>query len=297
MAKLSLNGGKRNLEYGKDFFPGIFGVLNLTEDSFSDGGRYVDAGAAFQAASEMIRAGADVIDIGAESTKPGNEAADPGLEISRMVPLIRRIRESYPGSVISIDTRKSIVADECLKAGADIINDVSGLAYDPSMADVVALHGAGLVIMHMRGTPADMQSPENLKYGDVVSEVRSFLLSAMEKALKAGVRKDSMILDPGIGFSKDFERNIELVAGLKRLSSELDYPFLYGISRKTFIGQITGMKTPSGRDYGTLGGIGCLALMKCAFVRVHNVQATVDFLKVFSLIMKKTSESTVGIQS
>lgn len=269
--------------------PYVMGILNVSEDSFSDAASYLNLDKALAHAERMISEGADIIDVGAESTRPGASAVDPEIEIKRLVPVIRALHAKFPEIVISVDTRKSSVADAVLKEGADMINDVSGLAYDPKMAAVAAAHRAGLCIMHMRGIPGNMQASENLVYNDLIREVSGFLLNAREKAVSAGVAPDSIMLDPGIGFSKTAEQNVELIHSAEKFLN-LGSPVLYGVSRKSFIGKMIQREIPTDRDFGTAGVLGYLTSKNVDFVRVHNVRAAVDVMKMF-LICSKQNET------
>ncbi len=259
---------------GKPTRPRLFGILNLTPDSFSDGGAHTaspDASADF--AARMVADGADALDLGAESTRPGSEEVQADEEIRRLLPALKLIRARFPGLFLSIDTRKAAVADAALAAGADCINDVSGLQFDPDMAAVIASHRASLIVMHMRGTPETMQAPENLVYGDLIADISAFLLDAAGKAVRAGVNPDRIMLDPGVGFSKTDEQNMTLIrraADFKKLG----YPLFYGISRKGFIGRMFNIPCPANRDEVTAQLQIGLCRAGVHALRVHNVAAT-----------------------
>lgn len=214
----------------------IMGVLNVTPDSFSDGGSYFDPAAALNHARELIADGSDIIDVGGESTRPGSESVSVEEELRRVCPVIRAIR-AESDVLISIDTSKALVADEAVKAGADIINDVTGLTGDPAMAEVAARSGAGIVLMHMQGEPRTMQVAPH--YEDVVTEVREFLRQRISLALSCGMAAERLAIDPGIGFGKTQEHNLALLRETSRLA-ELNRPVLIGVSRKSFLGRITG---------------------------------------------------------
>lgn len=251
------------------------GILNATPDSFSDGGsdlcRKIDS---------LLTSGAAIIDIGGESTRPGAETVSVEEECARILPLIKRIR-SVSDIFISVDTRKSQVARAALEQGGDIINDVSCLRYDPAMAEVIAEFSAGLILNHSRGTPKTMDLPEFQEYpSGVAAEVVSELNLAAEKAISCGVKKESIIFDPGFGFAKNSEQNIELIRDSKLLK-ETGYPLLSGPSRKRFIGEITGESIPDRRDYGTCGAVIASCLSGYDMIRVHNVKAALDCLSVF----------------
>ncbi len=248
----------------------IMGVLNVTPDSFSDGGRYLDPRAASDRALAMVNEGADIIDVGGESARPGSEAISVAEEIRRVLPVIESItlRGSTP---ISIDTCKHEVADAALSAGATIVNDISGLRHDPEIATVVARHQAGLVLMHMRGSSATMQ--QDTSYDDLISEVVEFLGRAATRAEAAGVKKQLIMVDPGIGFGKDVRGNLELLKAVGRLAAELDKPVLVGASRKSFIGKLTGAEVDQ-RLPGSLAAACAAVINGAAAVRVHDVAAT-----------------------
>ncbi|MBQ9772665.1 MAG: dihydropteroate synthase [Lentisphaeria bacterium] len=267
------------IEAGK---PAIMGILNATPDSFSDGNTGVDS-----KIEALLTASPDIIDIGGESTRPGAPCVPQEEEVKRILPVVRRIREQAPEVLISIDTRKSYVAKYALEAGADIINDVSCLHFDPELADVAAKYSAGLILNHSRGTPETMNLPENLSYpSGLVEMVRDELTEAAEFAISRGVRRESIILDPGFGFSKDTQQNLELLGRPEKLLS-LGYPLLSGPSRKRFIGELTGESDPAARDYGTCGAVIASALAGYAVIRVHNVKAAKDCLSVFYGCQKK----------
>jgi len=256
------------------------GVLNVTPDSFSDGGLYLDPKRAEERAWEMVEEGADIIDIGGESTRPGAEPLPLEEELRRVMPVLEALGPSFPVP-ISIDTYKAKVAEEALKAGASIVNDISGLGFDQDMAEVVAHYGAALVIMHIKGTPKDMQL--NPTYGDVLGEIKAYLRERIEKAEKAGVRSDAIIVDPGIGFGKRLEHNLEIFRRMKELE-ELGKPILVGPSRKRFIGEILGVET-SQRLYGTLAAVAFSILQGVHIVRVHDVKPCRQLVDVIDAMM------------
>lgn len=248
--------------------PFFMGVVNVTPDSFSDGGRFLARDAAFAQAERLAEDGADVLDLGGESTRPGAPDVSVDEEIARVVPVIAALRSRGVETPISIDTRKAEVAHAALDAGADLVNDVTGLA-DPALAAVVAARGVPAVLMHMRGTPADMQS--RAVYEDVVEEVARELTHALARAEAAGVARAQVILDPGIGFAKTPEHSIALLAAIPRLRA-LGRPLLVGPSRKSFIGAITGAPV-SERLPGTLAAVAAAVLAGAEFIRVHDVAA------------------------
>jgi len=256
---------------GRDFAPpGVFivGVLNVTPDSFSDGGRYLDPDAGVEHALRLAAEGADLVDIGGESTRPGAPEVTEEEELGRIMPVLERLAAARFPVPISVDTSRGAVARAALALGASMVNDVRALA-DPELARVVAEAGVAVVLMHMRGTPRDMR--DRAVYRDVVSEVRSELSSAMARAVRAGVREDRIVLDPGIGFAKTAEQSIELLARLPDLAV-LGRPLLVGPSRKSFIGAITGAPAEE-RLPGTLAAVTAAVLGGATFIRVHDVAA------------------------
>lgn len=263
--------------------PRIFGILNLTEDSFSDGGMHgTSPSDAAGYAEKLLDDGADAIDIGAESTRPGAKVRPEQEEISLLVPAVREIRKRRPDAVLSIDTRKATVADAVLSAGADIINDVSSFQFDSSMPQTVASHpGTGVILMHMRGTPETMQSPENLVYADLSGEINSFFTEKIGLAVKAGIPAERIILDPGIGFAKTPLQNLALIHSPEAFDRHRR-PLLYGISRKSFLRTLDGSENAMARDPGTAGVLAYLAERHVAFVRVHNVAAARSVMRCFA---------------
>lgn len=249
----------------------VMGVVNVTPDSFSDGGRYFDAGAAIAHGKALVGAGAAVVDIGGESTRPGAEPVSADEEIRRVVPVVEGLAGT--GVAISIDTTKADVAAAALAAGAVIVNDVSAATADPDMLGVVSGAGAGLVAMHMQGTPRTMQ--HDPRYGDVVAEIGDFLRARVDAALAAGVRRDAILVDPGIGFGKTVAHNLALLGGLPALAVRAGAPLAVGASRKTFIGRILGDLPAERREEGTLAiSVWCFE-RGVALVRVHDVDSSV----------------------
>jgi dihydropteroate synthase len=244
------------------------GVLNVTPDSFSDGGRFLSPDAALAQAERLAAEGADLLDIGGESTRPGAPPVSAREELERVVPVIERLRASGFQVPISIDTSKAEVAQAALRAGADLVNDIQGLA-DPALARVVAQAQAPVVLMHMRGTPADMGA--RTEYRDLMTDVLCELRQALARAEQAGIPAERTILDPGIGFAKTAEQNLTLLRRLSELHA-LGRPLLVGPSRKSFIGTITGAPI-SDRLPGTLAAVTAAVLAGAAFVRVHDVAA------------------------
>lgn len=248
----------------------VCGILNVTPDSFSDGGRFMDAEAALDHALEMEEEGADMIDIGAESTRPGSEPVPAGEEIGRLVPVIAKLRKKLR-IPISADTYKPETAEAALREGADIINDVTGLREDNGMAELIASHGAGVIIMHMQGSPAGMQN--NPRYRDVVSEVKGFLLRQSRKAAGAGIPASSIAVDPGIGFGKSTHHNLRLINEL-HLLAETGHPVFIGVSRKSVIGDILQLPV-SERLEGSAALAVCSIMRGASIIRVHDVKTMV----------------------
>lgn len=263
----------------------VMGIVNTTPDSFSDGGLYETADLAVAHAERLIAEGADLLDIGGESSRPGAEAVTEAEELARVLPVVvRLVRISR--IPISIDTTKAAVARACLEAGAGIINDISAATADPEMAGVVRQAEAGLVIMHMRGTPRTMQA--NPTYREVVTEVRDYLSGRIETLVAEGIDRDCLVIDPGIGFGKTTAHNLRLIRELGTFSS-LGQPLLLGVSRKRFIGEITG-KPLEDRMAGSLA-VACHAAManSAHIVRVHDVGPTSDALRMLEAIARADS--------
>ncbi len=255
----------------------VMGVLNVTPDSFSDGGRYLSLDRAVKRAREMIDQGADIIDVGGESTRPGARSLDADEEAARVIPVIRAIKAASDLPV-SIDTYKESVARRAVEeSGADIINDISGLRFSPRMAATVAELEVPVVIMHIKGTPENMQ--RNPQYSDVVAELREYFEERVAAARSAGIDADRIVLDPGIGFGKRLRDNIDLLKQL-RVFGMLELPILVGVSRKSFLGELGGEADPAARLPETLIA-GMAAVMRGASIlRVHDVAAAVRALKV-----------------
>lgn len=260
--------------------PLLMGVLNITPDSFSDGGRFLDPAGALARAEAMVAQGAGLIDIGGESTRPGAVPVAPEEEAARVVPVIRALR-AHSDVPISIDTRRAAVAAAALEAGADVVNDVSALA-DPEMAAVVAKAGAGLVLMHMRGTPATMQ--DDPRYADVAAEVATALEARMAVAVAAGVPPERITLDPGIGFGKTQAHNLELIARLPELR-RLGRPIVLGVSRKAFLGALLGGVPPDGRAVATAAACVVGLARGASIFRVHDVATVMQALRVGAAIL------------
>lgn len=276
---------RRSLPYGQHTL--VMGVLNITPDSFSDGGQFFSSDRALAHAEQMIADGADIIDIGGESTRPGSLPVPNEEELRRVIPVIEGLsaKTSVP---ISIDTTKSSVARAALAAGAEIVNDVSGLRFDPAIADEVAKAKAALVLMHSRGTPKTMQ--ELPPAADILGEVINGLRESLEVAEKRGVPRESIALDPGIGFGKTVEQNVELIAKLDQLAREFaEFPILIGTSRKSFLGKLLDGAPANERLHATIATTAAALLKGAHIVRVHDVKAAVEAIRVTDAI-KRTSE-------
>ena len=261
--------------------PGLMGILNITPDSFHGPSRLDSVLEAKKRGLAMISAGAEIIDIGGESTRPGSHPVSIEVELERVIPVIRAIRETSQSIQISIDTRNHEVARQALDAGATIINDVSGLR-SPEMMNLVLDRKVPVCIMHMLGEPKSMQS--NPAYGDVVTEISSELLGTAQQLVDSGHEPNSICLDPGIGFGKTLEHNIDLLKGWQAFRGEYDFPILWGVSRKSMIGQITGHSTTEDRLYGTLGVAAYANKVGVDWLRVHDVQAHTDVLNVLDVL-------------
>ena len=245
----------------------IMGILNVTTDSFSDGGQFFDSGIAINHALEMEAAGADIIDIGGESTRPGAEPVLLEDELNRVIPVIEAIR-SESDVCVSIDTYKADVAEKAITAGANIINDISGLQFDKSMADVVKNNNVPVVIMHIKGTPREMQKDPH--YDDLMQEVVAYFQERVEFCRQRGIKKGNIILDPGIGFGKRSQDNFELLRELKQIT-DISYPVLSGPSRKSFIGLTLDLPVEE-RVEGTAAAVTASILNGAKIVRVHDVK-------------------------
>ena len=264
----------------------VMGILNTTPDSFSDGGLHTGPEAALAHARAMIADGADIIDIGGESTRPGAPAVSSDEEMDRVIPVTAALREIWDG-FISIDTTKAAVARAALAAGADIVNDVSGLRHDPAMPDVCRESGCGVVVMHMAGTPQTMQA--NPHYDDVVAEVAAFFRERMDALSNIGLDPECLCFDPGIGFGKSLEHNLALLAALSTLAPD-GRPLLLGVSRKSFIGRLLALETPADRDGATAV---LTAIARRDGVMLHRVHAVRENLRALRLAEAVIPESGV----
>lgn len=261
------------------------GVLNVTPDSFSDGGNFFDVDCAVKHALELTRAGADIIDIGGESTRPGSATVSAEEELRRVIPIIEHLTSGAPGGhalplTISVDTTKAVVAERALAAGAQIVNDISAFDFDSRMASVVRESGAGVVLMHMQGTPQTMQKDPH--YTDVVKEVREFLDAHVNIAVAAGINLRQIAIDPGIGFGKNLKHNLQLLARLGELRSH-GLPLLVGVSRKAFIGQVLG-KEVTERQWGTAACVAWATIHGASILRVHDVSETKQVVQMIEAI-------------
>ena len=266
--------------------PLIMGILNVTPDSFSDGGRFTRVETAVAHALQMVEQGADIIDIGAESTRPGAPLVTADEELRRLLPVLEQLagRVQVP---ISIDTWKAPVAEAALSAGAEIINDISGLTFDPALAQVAANHRAGLVLMHTRGTPTTMQ--QDTGYQDLLGEIADLLQASLQTALAAGSSPEQLVVDPGIGFGKDTAGNLEILRRLPELAG-LGYPLLVGSSRKRFIGTLLKREQPEDRLFGTAATVALAVAQGAQVLRVHDVQAMRDVAYMTHSIVSPTTD-------
>jgi dihydropteroate synthase len=256
----------------------VMGVLNLTPDSFSDGGRFPSAERALARAAEMIREGADILDIGGESTRPGAETVSAEEEIRRVVPVIEELSKSS-AIPLSIDTTKAAVARAALQAGAEIINDISGLRFEPEIADLAAAAQAGLILMHSRGDARSLHKLEPVQ--DILSEVTNSLRQSISEAERRGVPRQCIALDPGIGFSKSLEQNVELIARFDCLAEAFaGFPLLIGTSRKSFLGRLLDGAPVEERLHATMATVTAAVLNGAHIVRVHDVKAAVKTVRV-----------------
>jgi len=266
--------GGRALELGARTL--VMGVLNVTPDSFADGGLRFDPERAIADGLEMIEDGADILDVGGESTRPGADQVPAEEELRRVLPVVRRLSDAGPVP-ISIDTYKAVVAREAIAAGASIVNDISGLQYDPDLARVVADTRAAVILMHTRGRSREMY--ERAVYDDVVREVCQELQTSIDRAVAAGVRFESIIVDPGLGFAKRAEHTYAVLAGLPDFAP-LNRPILSGPSRKSFLQLALGERLPADREWGTAAAVAASVLLGAHIVRVHDVREMVDVVRV-----------------
>ncbi len=265
--------------------PLVMGIVNVTPDSFSDGGQFLQADHAVGHALKLIEEGADLIDIGGESSRPGAEAVPIEDELQRVVPVVEQLR-SQTETPISVDTYKSEVAHAALEAGADIINDISALRMDPEMVRVLAQSGAPVILMHMLGAPATMQQSPH--YANCVEEVSAFFVQRIAFAVQHGIARGRIIVDPGIGFGKRLEDNLDLLGALHRFT-QFGLPLLVGASRKSFISKVTGAQTsPTERLGGSIAAAVVARQRGANILRVHDVAATIEAIKVAEAIAERT---------
>ncbi len=265
--------GDRQFKFDNSY---VMGILNVTPDSFSDGGLYLNSDDAVKHALEMLDEGADIIDIGGESTRPGSETVNEDEELKRVIPVVKGILKNHPDVIISVDTTKKNVASEALKAGAKIINDISALTFEPGIADVIKKYNASLVLMHMKGTPKNMQI--NPYYDDVVNEIYDYLYERTSEAGKSGIK--NIFIDPGIGFGKRIEDNFEIIKRLEDFKS-LGFPVMIGVSRKSFLGKYLDLAVTE-RDAATVSVESIAVKNSARIIRTHNVKYGVQVCKLLN---------------
>ncbi len=271
---------KKSFYWGQRTY--IMGILNVTPDSFSDGGHFNTLETALTQAKTLINSRADIIDIGGQSTRPGSQQIPLEEELNRVIPIIKTLRQetSIP---ISIDTTRASVADAAIEAGADLVNDISGGTFDPQMFSVVAKLGVPIILMHIRGTPQTMQQLTD--YTDLIGEISQWLETQLNLAMEAGIMRSHLIIDPGIGFAKTYQQNLELLRHLSEFK-KLGCPILIGVSRKSFIGHILQQNDPQQRVWGTSAAC-CSAIAQTAdILRVHDVAPMVDVARVADAIWR-----------
>ena len=277
---MKLSWSNFSLDFSKKTY--IMGVLNVTPDSFSDGGLYLDKSLAVRRAHEMIEDGADIIDIGGESTRPGSEPVSLEEEIARTIPVIEALAKDIKVP-ISIDTYKAEVAKRALDAGASMVNDISGLRFDPDMPEVVSEYKVPVVIMHIKGTPKNMQVDPS--YEALIPEIMDYLRISIRLAIKSGIDEDKIVIDPGIGFGKTFEHNLDIIKNLHKFTL-LEKPILAGPSRKAFIGKILGDVPASERLEGTAAAVAISIFNGANILRVHDVKEMVKVARVADAIRR-----------
>ncbi len=263
--------------------PAIMGILNMTPDSFSDGNTFFKKGAALKQAAKMVKDGATIIDVGGESTRPGARAVSANEEIDRIVPIIKTIKNEF-GVIVSVDTYKEQVARTAIvEAGADIVNDISALSFSSNMADTIAELNVPVILMHIKGTPENMQ--KDPFYADLIKELKEYFHARINFALTKGIKKEKLLIDPGIGFGKNVRDNIEIIRRLEEFK-EFALPILMGLSRKSFLGAITGQPDPKLREAETLCANLVAILNGAAIIRVHHVKNTSSALKVLKTLVE-----------
>lgn len=264
----------------------IMGILNVTPDSFSDGGDFNTLETGLIQAKKMVKAGADMIDIGGQSTRPGAEVVSIDEELNRILPIIKFLRSQKNVCAeipISVDTTRAIVAEKAIEAGTNLINDISAGTYDDEMFSVVADLKVPIILMHIRGTPKTMQKLTD--YQDLIGEIYKFLESRIEVAIRAGIEREKIIIDPGIGFAKNYEQNLEIIRNLSRFKS-LNCPILVGLSRKSFIGQILNQPDAKQRVWGTAAGCAAAIAQYIDILRVHDVKEMSEVCRVADIIFR-----------
>ncbi|NET24758.1 dihydropteroate synthase [Okeania sp. SIO1I7] len=278
----------QNFAWGKRTY--IMGILNVTPDSFSDGGDFNTLETSLKQAKKMVESGADMIDIGGQSTRPGAEVVSLDEEINRVLPIIKSLR-NQPNICaeipISVDTTRAVVAQKAVEVGANLINDISGGTYDSDMFSVVAALKVPIVLMHIRGTSKTMQQLTD--YQDLIGEIYQFLESRIEAAITAGIERDKIIIDPGIGFAKNYEQNLEIIRNLSKFRS-LKCPILVGLSRKSFIGKILNQPDAKQRVWGTAAGCVAAIAESVDILRVHDVKEMSEVCGVADVIFRKEEE-------
>ncbi len=276
MQELVWKTGRRTLALGARTL--VMGILNVTPDSFSDGDRFFDTTRAVERAARMVEEGADLLDVGGESTRPGGAVVALEEELRRVVPVVEAVVQRVPVPV-SVDTTKARVARAALDTGAEIVNDISALRFEPQLANEAARTGAGLVLMHSRGTVDELHSQPPVV--DIWKEMAESLRRSISEAMRRGVARECLALDPGVGFGKTQEQNVEIVARLRRFARDLPgYPVLVGTSRKSFIGRILGGAAVDERLHGTMASVTAAVLAGAHIVRVHDVRAAVETVRV-----------------
>lgn len=262
----------------------VMQVLNLTPDSFSDGGRLTDPQALLATAENALEAGADVLDVGGESTRPGAQEVPIDTELERVLAPIRLLKQTFPKVRLSIDTRKAHVAQKAIESGADIINDISGLQFDPNMANVAAETGATLILMHSLGTPETMQ--DNPQYQNILTDLMAFFKTQISKAESAGVRRDQIWLDPGFGFGKTLEHNLTLLRHLDTFKA-LGFPMMVGTSRKSFLTLGQGSPPPTEREALTTASLAMAIAHGADMVRIHDARTQIPAIRLIDAIARQ----------
>ncbi len=264
----------------------VMGILNVTPDSFSDGGKFLESDKAVDHAAQMVEEGADIIDVGGESSRPGAFSVPVEEELERVIPVIQKLAERFE-TVISVDTTKAIVAREALKVGAAMVNDITALHHDAGMVDVIKDSSCQVILMHIQGTPQTMQ--ENPTYTDVVNDIKIYFKSVIQQVQRSGIQQDRVILDPGIGFGKTVEHNLTILRRLSELG-ELGYPLAIGVSRKSFIGKILDVSVEE-RLEGSLAAVAVVVWNGAKIIRAHDVRETVRVVQMVNAIQGKMGKS------